>query len=80
MTLTDGRPWTTYEVTSHGDGSASVHMETRTVFAEGVPGRHDGATLEFDSLEQALVLTGTSRINAAGVIVTVKLDGEELIG
>jgi hypothetical protein len=80
MTLTYGRAWTTYNVTSHGDGSASVHMQTRTMFAEGVPGRHDRATLEFDSLEQALVLTGTSRISATGVIVTVRLDGEELIG
>jgi hypothetical protein len=45
----------TYDVTSHGDGSASVRMQTRTMLGEGAPGRHDGATLEFDSLEQALV-------------------------
>jgi hypothetical protein len=55
-------------------------MQTATELAEGAPGRRDGATLEFDSLEQALVLTGTSRIGAAGVIVTVRLDGDELIG
>jgi hypothetical protein len=80
MTLSYGRAWTTYDVTSHGDGSASVHMQTTTMLGEGAPGRHDGATLEFDSLEQALVLTGTSRISAAGIVVTVRLDGEELIG
>jgi hypothetical protein len=80
MALTHGRAWTTCDVTSHGDGSASVHIKTRTVLGDGAPGRRDGATLEFDSLEQALVLTGTSRISAAGVIVTVRLVGEELIG
>jgi hypothetical protein len=55
-------------------------MQTTTMLGEGARGRHDGATLEFDSLEQALVLTGTSRISAAGIVVTVRLDGEELIG
>jgi hypothetical protein len=81
MTLPRGRAWTTYDVTSHGDGSASVRLQTATELAEGgAPGRRDGASLEFDSLEQALVLTGTSRISAAGVVVTVRLDGEELVG
>ncbi len=80
MTLTHGRAWMTYDVTSHGDGSASVRMQTATELGGGAPARRDGATLEFDSPEQALVLTGTSRISAAGVIVTVRLDGEELIG
>jgi hypothetical protein len=55
-------------------------MQTATELAGGAPGRRDGATLEFDSLEQALVLTGTSRISAAGVVVTVRLDGGELVG
>jgi hypothetical protein len=80
MTLTHGRAWMTYDVTSHGDGSASVRMQTATELAGAAPGRREEISLEFDSLEQALVLTGTSRISAAGVIVTVKLDGEELIG
>jgi hypothetical protein len=80
MSLAYGRAWTTYDVTSHGDGSASVQIQTATALGEGAPARRDGATLDFDSLEQALVLTGTSRISAAGVIVTVRLDGEELIG
>ena len=80
MTLTYGRAWTTYDVTSHGDGSASVRTQTRAVLGEGAPGRRDGATLEFASIEQALVVTGTSRISPAGVIVTVRLDGDELIG
>jgi hypothetical protein len=80
MTLTYGRAWTTYDVTSHGDGSASVHMQTTTVLPDGAPARREGATLEFDSLDQALVLTGTSRISASGVVVTVRLDGEELMG
>ncbi len=80
MTLTQGRAWTNYDVTSHGDGSASVRMQTTTVLAEGAPNRRDEASLEFDSVERALALTGTSRISAAGVIVTVRLDGGELIG
>jgi hypothetical protein len=80
MTLTHGRVWMTYDVTSHGDGSASVHMQTATKLAEGEPTRRDEASLEFDSLGQALVLTGTSRISAAGVVVTVMVDGEELVG
>jgi hypothetical protein len=80
MTLAHGRAWTTYDVTTHGDGSASVRMQTATELGGGAPGRRDGATLEFDSPEQALVLTGTSRISAAGVVVTVRLDGEELVG
>ena len=81
MTLARGRAWTTYDVTSHGDGSASVRLQTAaTELAGGAPSRRDGATLKFDSVEQALVLTGTSRISAAGVVVTVRLDGEELVG
>ena len=36
--------------------------------------------LEFATLEQALECAGTSRISAAGVIVTVMVDGEERIG
>lgn len=80
MTLAQGRSWTTYDVTSHGDGSATVRMQTATELAGGAPGRRDGATLEFDSPEQALALTGTSRISAAGVVVTVRLDGDELVG
>jgi hypothetical protein len=36
--------------------------------------------LEFVTLEQALECAGTSRISAAGVIVTVMVDGEERIG
>ena len=79
MTLTHGRAWMTFEVTSHGDGSASVRMQTATELAQGAPGPRDEASLEFDSLEQALALTGTSRISTAGVIVTVRLDGDELI-
>jgi hypothetical protein len=80
MTLAHGRAWVTYNVTSHGDGSASVHMQTATDLAEREPGRRDEASLKFDSLQQALVLTGTSRISAAGVVVTVRVDGEELVG
>ena len=81
MTLIHGRAWMTYDVTSHGDGSASVRMQTATELAGGGASvRRDGTTLEIDSLEQALVLTGTSRISATGFIVTVRLDGEELVG
>jgi hypothetical protein len=80
MTLTHGRVWMTYDVTSHGDGSASVRMQAAAELAEGAAGRRDEASLEFDSIEQALTLTGISRISAAGVIVTVRLDGDELIG
>jgi hypothetical protein len=36
--------------------------------------------LEFATLEHALDCVGTSRITAAGVIVTVMVDGEECVG
>ena len=36
--------------------------------------------LEFATLEHALDCVGTSRITAAGVIVTVMVDGEERVG
>jgi hypothetical protein len=55
-------------------------MQAAAELAEGAAGRRDEASLEFDSIEQALTLTGISRISAAGVIVTVRLDGDELIG
>jgi hypothetical protein len=80
MALTAGRAWTNYDVRNRSDGSASVRIQTAAALAEESVVRRDEATLEFDSLEAALVLTGTSRISATGVIVTVRVDGEERVG
>lgn len=80
MALTAGRAWTNYDVRNRSDGSASVRIQTTAALAEESVVRRDEATLEFDSLEAALVLTGTSRISATGVIVTVRVDGEERVG
>ena len=80
MALTAGRAWTNYDVRNRSDGSVSVRIQTTAALAEESVVRRDQATLEFDSLEAALVLTGTSRISATGVIVTVRVDGEERVG
>ena len=80
MALTAGRAWTNYDVRNRSDGSASVRIRTTAALAEESVVRLDETTLEFDSLEAALVLTGTSRISATGVIVTVRVDGEERVG
>ena len=80
MALTAGRAWTNYDVRNRSDGSVSVRIQTTAALAEESVARRDEATLEFDSLEAALVLTGTSRISATGVIVTVRVDGEERVG
>jgi len=79
MTLAPGRAWTTYDVRSRSDGSASVHIRTAAT-AEESAARGDESPLEFGSLESALALTGASRISATGVIVTVRVDGEERVG
>lgn len=75
-----GRAWQNYDVTSRGDGSAGVRIQTAEILDEGEAIRREEVSLEFDSLEQALDSAGTSRISAAGVIVTVRLDGEERVG
>jgi hypothetical protein len=81
MGLAAGRAWTNYNVTNRSDGSASVRIQTNTTaLLEESIARRSEATLEFDSLESALALTGTSRISATGVIVTVRVDGEECVG
>ena len=80
MTLTHGYPWQSYLVTSRGDGSTSVRIQTGDGFAASAAIRREEVNLEFETLEQALDCAGTSRISAAGVIVTVMVDGEERIG
>jgi hypothetical protein len=80
MTLTQGPPWQTYRVTSRGDGSTTVRIQTGDGLAAREAIRRAETCLEFATLEQALECAGTSRISAAGVIVTVMVDGEERIG
>jgi hypothetical protein len=80
VALAHGPPWQTYHVTSRGDGSTTVRIQTGGGLAarEAIPRAE--ICLEFATLEQALECAGTSRISAAGVIVTVMVDGEEHIG
>jgi hypothetical protein len=80
MTLTHGPPWQTYRVTSRGDGSTTVRIQTGDGLAAGEAIQRTETSMEFATLEQALGCAGTSRISAAGVIVTVIVDGEERIG
>ena len=80
MALTHGPPWQNYRVTSRGDGSTTVRIQTGDGLAAREAIRSEEISLEFATLEQALECVGTSRISAAGVIVTVMVDGEERIG
>ncbi len=75
-----GRAWQNYDVTTHGDGSATVRIETADRLNPGDPSEHAEWTMEFDTVEQALQHTGESRITASGVVVTVRIDGREYIG
>jgi hypothetical protein len=75
-----GRAWQTYDVTTRADGSASVRMRTASTLGGDDAIRREQHTLEFETVEEALRRTGTSRITAAGVEVTVTIDGEEYIG
>jgi hypothetical protein len=80
MGLAASRLWQNYDVMSRGDGSATMRIKTARQLDRGEPILREEVNLEFDSLEQALDSAGTSRINPAGVIVTVRLDGEERVG
>jgi hypothetical protein len=80
MALMQGPAWQKYDVTSRGDGSATVHIQTGDGFAASGAIRREEVRLEFATLEEALDCVGASRISAAGVIVTVTVDGEERIG
>jgi hypothetical protein len=75
-----GPAWQTYDLTSRGDGTATVRIQTGDGFAACGAVRREEVSLEFETLEQALDCAGTSRISTAGVIVTVMVDGEERIG
>lgn len=78
--LGHGRAWQNYYVTTHGDGSATVRVETADRLNPGDPSERAEFTLEFDTVEQALRHTGKSRITSSGVVVTVRVDGREYIG
>ena len=80
MVLGHGRAWQRYDVTTHGDGSATVRVETVDRLDAADQSQHAAATFEFETLEQALQHTGKSRISASGVVVTVRVDGKEYIG
>jgi hypothetical protein len=75
--LGSGRAWQTYDVTTHSDGSASVRIRTGSTL-EGETRRTD-ETLEFAALDEALRMTGKSRISGSGVLVTVRVDGSEYV-
>jgi hypothetical protein len=80
MALMHGPAWQNYHVTSRGDGSTTVRIQTGDGFAASGAIRREEISLEFETLEQALECAGTSRISASGVVVTVMVDGEERIG
>ena len=72
-----GRGWQTYEITTRTDGSATVRIQTGSTL-DGETRRAE-ETLEFATLDEALQRTGKSRISGSGVLVTVRIDGEEHI-
>ncbi|HEX2112368.1 MAG TPA: hypothetical protein VHF67_12540 [Gaiellaceae bacterium] len=74
-----GRAWQTYDVTTRGDGSASVRIRTASTLGGDDAVRREEQTLEFETVEEALRRTGKSRITAAGVVVTVTIDGKEYV-
>ena len=74
-----GRAWQNYDVTTRGDGSASVRIQTATMLDEGDAIRREEETLEFDTVDEALRRTGKSRITGSGVVVTVRIDGREYV-
>jgi hypothetical protein len=74
-----GRAWQNYDVTTHGDGSASVRIQTATTLDDGDAVQREEQTLEFHTVEEALRQTGKSRISGSGVVVTVRLDGREYV-
>ncbi len=78
-TLGQGRAWQTYEVTTRADGSASVRIRTASTLGGDDAIRREEQTLAFETVEDALVRTGPSRITAAGVVVTVTIDGREYV-
>jgi hypothetical protein len=80
LALTHGPPWQSYYVTSRADGSTSVRIRTGDGLAASAAIQREEIDLEFATLEHALDCVGTSRITAAGVIVTVMVDGEERVG
>ena len=77
--LGSGRAWQNYDVTTRGDGSASVRVQTATTLDDGDAIRREEQTLEFDTVEEALRQTGKSRISGSGVVVTVRIDGQEYV-
>ena len=74
-----GRAWQTYDVTTHGDGSASVRIQTASTLGEGDEIRREEQTFEFETVEEALRHAGKSRITGSGVVVTVRIDGREYV-
>lgn len=72
-----GRGWQTYDITTRSDGSASVRIQTGSTL-DGETRRAE-ETLEFATLDEALQRTGKSRISGSGVLVTVRIDGNEHI-
>jgi len=77
MALIHGPAWQNYHVTSRGDGTTTVRIQTGDGFAASGTIRREEISLEFETLEQALDCAGTSRISASGVVVTVMVDGEK---
>jgi hypothetical protein len=77
--LGPGRAWQSYDVTTHGDGSASVRIRTSDALTPQDAPRRAELTLEFETVEQALQHTGKSRISSSGVVVTVRIDGREYV-
>jgi hypothetical protein len=66
MALMHGPAWQNYEITSRGDGSTTVRIQTGDGFAASAAIRREEVSLEFETLEQALDRAGTSRISACG--------------
>ena len=65
MGLMHGPAWQNYDVTSRGDGSTTVRIQTGDGFAASAAIRREEISLKFETLEQALDCAGTSWISAA---------------
>lgn len=69
----------TYDIVTGGPGEpVEVFAWTNDDQDRGYPNDDAGWAMDFDTVEQALKHTGTSRVGISGVRVTVTLDGEKI--
>ena len=68
----------THDIVTLDKGRAAVRSWTNDDRDLGSPNVEASWEFETDTVEQALQITGTSRIGISGVRVTVTLDGERI--